>query len=118
VINIVAVCAYGVYIIQIMLNGTTFYNMMTKTNDALAILRGIVWGCQVFSFCFLLLSTWKIRQLILSHSALQRQIDNKMVRFMLVCVGLILLAYVSTYTVLLIFYVDPNIHSAAKDVDL
>jgi hypothetical protein len=114
VINIVAVSAYGVDIIQIMLSGTAFYDILTQINVALAILRGIVWGCQVFSFSFLLFSTWKIRQLMMSHSALQRQIDKKMVRFMLVCIGVILLAYVSIYTVLLIFYVDPNIHSISK----
>jgi hypothetical protein len=114
VINIVAVSAYGVDIIQIMMSGSAFYDILTQINVALAILRGIVWGCQVFSFSFLLFSTWKIRQLMMSHSALQRQIDKKMVRFMLVCIGVILLAYVSIYTVLLIFYVDPNIHSISK----
>jgi ABC-type multidrug transport system fused ATPase/permease subunit len=53
----------------------------------------------------------------MSNSALQRQLDNKMVNFMLVCVGLILIAYMSIYTLMIITAIDPNIPVAKKEKD-
>lgn len=53
----------------------------------------------------------------MSNRALQRQLDNKMVLFMLVCVGIILLAYISIYTLLIIDAIDPNIPVANNEKD-
>lgn len=115
IVNIVAILAYGAMLFYYVMGEETFYKFATTCDPLGMGLRSSVWFCQVFSFSFLLLSTFKIRQIIVRNTNMSRVMDNKMVTFMVVCVSLILLAYIAVYTVLLFTAVDPNISIMIKE---
>lgn len=115
IVNIVAILAYGALILYYVMGEESFYEFATTCDPLGMGLRSVVWFCQVFSFSFLLLSTFKIRQLIVRNTNMSRVMDNKMVTFMVVCVSIILLAYIGVYTILLFTAIDPNLSIMIKE---
>lgn len=74
----------------------------------------LVWSCQLISFAFQLSSTFRIRQLILSNSALSRQVDSKMVCDLLVLTSAIFVINFLCWLGFLVLQIDPDIPLSVK----
>jgi hypothetical protein len=93
-INISTVAMYGVFLI-------IFALPSPDDTKVISTLRIIVWSLQIFSFALLLFSTLKIRNLIMSNTAMARQVDTTGIRFTVGGAILMLIIYTTSYIVLM-----------------